>query len=282
MSAISPRLGAYLTSFLYFVPKKSKGRIGAMSPEPELIEIPTEHGKVHRFYAWGQGPTVLFVHGWGGSGRQCRHLIKPALEAGLRLVTFDAPAHGENKERTTSGLCIAGCIKQFAAAQPGLEAIVAHSFGGIVALMAINDGVKVSSLALVAPPDPDLVVTKFAALLRLSDETVMHHKRLIEKRFKPLGVNPWVAFSLQRLAATKVRTLVIHDRADEEIELEEGRRVAHVLRASCHLVTTGYGHQRVLASPEAIAGVIEFVDKRPASAKAGASRAADVVQEAPH
>lgn len=271
LSAVSPQLAARLTSFLYFFPKKVKARISALNPAPERIEISTGTGKVHRFYAWGQGPTVLFIHGWGGCGAQCKHLILPLVSAGLRLATFDAPAHGENKESTTNSIEIVECVKRFAASQSGLEAIVAHSFGSIVALKAMSEGVAVSSLALLAPPDPDLSLTKFAALLGLSDKTVIHHRRLVEQRFRARGIDPWVAFSLARLATVKADPLVVHDKNDNEIGLDEGRRVAQALGASQHLVTTGYGHNRLLAAPEVIDAIAKLI-----ISKAGSRQKADV------
>ena len=267
LSAISPRLGARLTSFLYFFPKKTRSRIGHLRPAPEIIEVPGRGGRALRFYAWGKGPTVLFVHGWGGCGAQCRSLIEPLLSAGLRLVTFDAPAHGENAEYTTDSFQITECVKRFAE-HAGIDAIVAHSFGGMVALRAIHDGVRVSSLVLAAPPNPDLMLDKFAALLRLSPDTVKHHEAYVARRFASAGVNPWVAFSLAGLSAVDAHPLVIHDADDDQVPPDEARGVAEALGAVRHVITKGYGHHRVLAARGTIDATKEFIlsNLRPAAA----------------
>ena len=45
---------------------------------------------------WGDGPTVYLVHGWGGHRGQLRSLVEPLVDAGLRVVAYDAPAHGDS------------------------------------------------------------------------------------------------------------------------------------------------------------------------------------------
>src|SRR4029453_16251347 len=44
--------------------------------------------------AWGAGPVVCLVHGWGAWGGQVGVLGGPLAERGHRVVTFDAPSHG--------------------------------------------------------------------------------------------------------------------------------------------------------------------------------------------
>src|SRR5688572_16391660 len=40
-------------------------------------------------------PTILLVHGWEGRGAQLAAFIEPLVAKGFRVVTFDAPGHGE-------------------------------------------------------------------------------------------------------------------------------------------------------------------------------------------
>ena len=44
---------------------------------------------------WGDGPTVVLVHGWGGNRAQlAATFVEPLVAAGLRVVAYDAPSHG--------------------------------------------------------------------------------------------------------------------------------------------------------------------------------------------
>src|SRR2546426_767334 len=43
---------------------------------------------------WGDGPTVLLVHGWNGNAAQLAGLVPPLLRAGYYVATPDLPAHG--------------------------------------------------------------------------------------------------------------------------------------------------------------------------------------------
>ena len=53
-----------------------------------------------RGFVWGAAAqpatTVYLVHGWGGRGAQFAAMVPPLVEAGHRVVMFDAPAHGDS------------------------------------------------------------------------------------------------------------------------------------------------------------------------------------------
>ena len=46
--------------------------------------------------ALGVAFSDLLVHGWEGRGAQLGSLVGPLVEAGLSVVAFDAPAHGDS------------------------------------------------------------------------------------------------------------------------------------------------------------------------------------------
>jgi pimeloyl-ACP methyl ester carboxylesterase len=50
---------------------------------------------------WGEGPVILCVHGWSNRGLRFSPLIEVLADAGYRLVTFDAPAHGRSQGATS-------------------------------------------------------------------------------------------------------------------------------------------------------------------------------------
>ncbi|MFW5716721.1 MAG: hypothetical protein ACOC0E_04665, partial [Spirochaetota bacterium] len=44
-------------------------------------------------YSWGEGKTVLLVHGWGSRASHMALLGRSLARAGFRAIGFDAPAH---------------------------------------------------------------------------------------------------------------------------------------------------------------------------------------------
>lgn len=100
----------------------------------------------------GDGPLVLFVHGWAQSARCWRHqFADPALTAAFRLAALDLRGHGES-DRPDGGyddprLWAADLAAVLAALAPGGPAIlVGWSYGGLV----IADHLSVHGCAGVA------------------------------------------------------------------------------------------------------------------------------------
>src|SRR5689334_4455814 len=105
---VSPTLASELALRAFLTPQR------APRPEREraLLEVarplPISAGGLP-LAAWSWGGedreprgTVLLVHGWAGRGAQLGSLVAPLVNAGRRVVTWDAPAHGDSPGRTTT------------------------------------------------------------------------------------------------------------------------------------------------------------------------------------
>ena len=94
---LAPGFATSAARWLFTKPHRSK-------PKPhELVWldqadsfIVEQNGRTLEVMAWGSGPVVLCVHGWSSRGLRFVHFIKPLMEAGYKVVTFDAPAHGRS------------------------------------------------------------------------------------------------------------------------------------------------------------------------------------------
>jgi hypothetical protein len=53
-------------------------------------------------WTWGEGPPVLLMHGWEGRAAQLGAFVGPLVAAGLKVVGYDAPAHGESAGKTAT------------------------------------------------------------------------------------------------------------------------------------------------------------------------------------
>src|SRR3954452_11269376 len=93
------------------------------------LRTPRRQGEHRRVTAWrwGHGPTVLLVHGWEGRGAQLGGFVEPLVRAGLSVIAFDAPGHGDLPGRRLYLTDLADCVIDVAHTVGPLHGIIAHS-----------------------------------------------------------------------------------------------------------------------------------------------------------
>lgn len=227
-------------------------------------------------WSWGEGPTVLLVHGWNGRGSQLGRLVDPLVAAGYRVVTFDAPGHGESPGSSSSMLHFADAIEHAVdALRPvfgSLGAIVAHSMGAPATVVAMNrfqtraatererplrESLPVERFVFIAPPiDVRDFVRSFSKLANLGPESELLLGRRIEARFST-SLDSLYAPRLARSLSEPL--LLIHDEEDREVPAAQGRRLAAAWRGSSLWLTRGLGHTRILTEPDVVRRIVGFV-----------------------
>jgi magnesium chelatase accessory protein len=116
---------------------------------PGLVErVHEARGLRLRYFAGGQGPTVLLLHGFGGAAWNYAEVVP--LLAGRRLVVPDLPGHGGSPPLPAPSMAA------FADAVAGLldepAGVLGHSMGGTIALrLAERHPALVRGLVLAAP-----------------------------------------------------------------------------------------------------------------------------------
>ncbi|MDT0166540.1 alpha/beta fold hydrolase [Actinotalea sp. AC32] len=239
-----------------------------LRPRPGVVErVPVPRGGTVAAESWGEGPTVLLVHGWGGWRGQLGAFVEPLVDAGHRVVALDAPGHGD----ADHGFLGAGrgtvmefleAIEAVAARTGPVVGVVAHSMGTMATARAVASGsLAPDRLVLVAPSHPFLdVLDQFTALLRLSDRTRDHLRATLET----IVGSSIEAFDLARCAAdaTMPPTLVVHDRLDRETPFAVAEAVVATWDDARLVPTTGLGHHRVLAAPTTVTAAVEHLTGR--------------------
>ena len=210
------------------------------------------------FWSAGEGPNVLLVHGWAGCGHQLSTIAEALLDANYRVTWFDAPAHGQSTGHQTNLFEIAESILQLETKIGSFEAVVAHSFGVPCTLGAINQGMNINKLiAISTPASAASIVHQFCKAIKAHTETREHmigrlHKAFNDKIFEQI--------SAENLALNiKTESLVIHDKLDPIISVNEGKKVQQNLRHSSMILTEGLGHNRILRDPDVVKQCVNFI-----------------------
>ena len=217
------------------------------------------------------------VHGWGGWRWQLDGFVAPLVEAGHRVVAFDAPSHGasepgpEGPGRSTI-LELADALAAVVAANGPAHAVVAHSLGATAAAFAIRLGLPRERAAFVAPMADPLPYTRtFAGRLGFGEQV---RTRLVDRIERRVGM-PLSAFDVPAMAG-QVPTpplLLVHDRLDAETGWSDSAAIAASWPQARLVTTSGLGHRRILRAPAVIAEVTGFVAEPVAARSAGPTRA---------
>lgn len=207
-------------------------------------------------YSWGKGPVILGVHGWAGAGIQFGAWVNPLVEAGYRVVLFDATAHGRAQGSSTDLFEMAEVTAKVADNVGEVHGILAHSMGCIAAARAIKDGLHAQHLVMLAPPlSLTAVMDNLGRQWGLSQDVLDVHLRLMEERF---GNSVWDKLNLEALSRSLTqRGMIVIDDDDTSIAPNESERISTNWQAAQVLRTSGLGHHRLLWSPLVIETVLQ-------------------------
>ena len=257
---ISPRLAGRIGYRLWFTPTRYKTPVSEKGARQSAsIEHHKINGQTIATYHWGQsGPTVLLVHGWSGRGTQLGSFVKPLVDAGFRVVSFDGPAHGDSTGKQTNLYEFANVILSLKDYCGPFDAAITHSFGGPCLTMAIKNGLNILRVVSISPPSKmEGLVKKFASALSIPKKAEKDLIRRIENVF---GLNVWEEISmLSHVRELSIPALVIHDEDDVDIPWQDGETIAHAWNNAKFLKTSKLGHRRILRDPSTIEAAIDFI-----------------------
>jgi hypothetical protein len=264
--ALSDDLGSSLAERLFTSPRRhvrpARERAvlatGRRFELPVVLRSPRWAGARTRLAAWrwGVGPAVLLVHGWEGRGSQLGGFVEPLVAAGLSVVTFDAPGHGDSPGKRLYLTDLADAIADAAALVGPLHATVAHSFGAAGVLLAhARHGVDAPHNVMLAP---NVLVAdsfeRFAQVLALDAS----ERRALEGSVVTSAGLPLAALELTRLAAARdASLLIVHDREDREVSFRQAEQLAAAWPNARLVRTDGLGHRRILRDADVLATVTE-------------------------
>ena len=233
----------------------------------EQFDVPFE-GQMLKTYTWGEGKTILLVHGWGSRASHLAFLGKSIAKSGFRVIAFDGPAHGNsvfNGDQPRSSLpefCRA--IFHISNHFGPIYGVVGHSFGATAAAFtacgqANLSGYQVEAEKLVlisSPSGIEAMVNHYCRNYELPAGSKSAVIKQLEKEF-PLKISDYeISDALRKFGGD---VLVVHDVDDQEVFIEEARQMVEGHDHVSLVETRGEGHRKILASRSLIKIVRSFL-----------------------
>jgi len=259
---MAPSLAAPLAERLFVTPISGRRptREDVWAENADRATIPSPLGPIP-VWAWGDGPaTVVLVHGWSGRGLQLAAFVEPLVGRGFRVVTHDAPGHGEAQGRTSSMPAFAATLGAVGRRFGPVSAVIAHSLGSTAAIYALAQRELVADRFVAISPAARLhaIRERFGEMTGFTPTVIDRMRAAFETR---LGFD-WNASEPLRLAPEMVMpSLVIHDAEDRFIPHSEGVELAEAWPEGRLITTAGLGHHRILRDPTVIDSVLSFVSE---------------------
>lgn len=201
-------------------------------------------GKLH-VISTGEGPIVLFTHGWSGSTSQFYPLMDHIAQLGFKVVAFDHYGHGKSAgEQANLPKFILALDAVFSSLREPIKAIVSHSMGSIAAL---NIGAYTTQHILIAPPFDFYTGFKSRILSSGLPESLFSSVLAAIEHDHNMQ---FTALLPEQHVGKHEKISIIHDKedkfADHELAFQQAQLHEHVELLS----TQGLGHGRILKSSQ--------------------------------
>ncbi|MEM1243727.1 MAG: alpha/beta hydrolase [Pseudomonadota bacterium] len=259
LANFSPRIVGKILYFFWFRPirfiypiKETK-----IIQQAKTVQYPSAHSTI-QIYSWGQGPTVLFMHGWSGRGTQICDAIKPLVEAGFKVVTFDGPAHGKSSGTSTDIFQYAEICDYIFSHYGPLHGIIAHSMGAMVFSYAYQQNMPLNKAIFIsAPASLQTMIDHYQKLLAVPTPIIENFVARLKKNY---GENIFAKISLltnsQKIHAP---LLVMHDENDDVVPITEAEKIIQANPQAKYIKTRTLGHNPILNDKQVIQHIVDFI-----------------------
>jgi pimeloyl-ACP methyl ester carboxylesterase len=264
----SPKLAAVLALRLFMTPPRFPPlRKELRIRDSARLTMHKIHGEQIAVRTWGEGPSILLCHGWGGRGAQFFALIDVLVKAGYRAIAFDAPAHGDSSGKRTNMLMVSQIIAYIAEKEGPISAIIGHSFGCGAALLAIDRYQLPSDKVVLLSCFTDAlwITQQFATAFSIRDSVIEAMRLEAKRRYADHFDKPWDWLEISPVnTITKVKDdlLLIHDKDDTDVPYQHALKLKEIAPRIQLLSTERLGHTKILTNNKCIKACIEHIEAK--------------------
>jgi pimeloyl-ACP methyl ester carboxylesterase len=254
LSVVAPSLVERLVVDRFTTPSRARRSVDdAPLGEPWYVYSEGERIAV---YTAGDGPRVLFVHGWEGAASDFASLARAFQERGFGVVTFDQPAHGRSSGKRTTLPKMARAVLDVARATGPFVAVVGHSLGASSVLLAARDGLATQRAVLISPPrDARDFIHMLGQRMGITAARIAGAIARLERKIGAVGGRETDRVANQ----LRLPGLVLHDRDDRAVPFSHGVAIAAAWPGARFVPLSGVGHRRSLDSEAVHEEILNFV-----------------------
>jgi pimeloyl-ACP methyl ester carboxylesterase len=216
-----------------------------------------------QLYEWPgtapSAPTVLVVHGWFSYAARMAYIVRALHARGLRVVAFDAPAHGRSGGQQADLHAFSDAIRTVIAACGPAQAVLAHSFGAFSTAhwLAEDQPASVRAAVLVGVMrDLGYICDSFAQAMALNPEVHAQFRQRLRERY---GKNPEELATGALVQRIHLPMLMVHGAADELVPSAHAHDISGQLRDGRLLIAPDLGHGAPLRDPDTVKQIIDFL-----------------------
>ena len=267
---VAPHLAAVAAQKVWFrvppAPPLQRRDRGVRPGESLAVDVA---GRPLHVLSWGSGPVVLLVHGWSGWWQQLSVYVEPLVAAGMRVVAWDAPSHGDSApgrygSHASSIADLVDGVRAVSAAVGEVYGVVAHSAGAMAACMNLVEGLSAKRVVLVSPSVSGADQVDFLTeRLGWGPRTLRLVQRFVRRRFHLDMADYDVPQRLLDCGVALPDALLVHDLDDLQAPPDSADRLAAVWPNATILTTTGHDHFRVLWDPNTVRRAVSFIATGP-------------------
>jgi pimeloyl-ACP methyl ester carboxylesterase len=258
----TPALSRYRASDYDVLVERARFRLAASSP----ITVPSAEGDLQAYVFDPAGPwngaSVMLVHGWTSEASFMAAFAEHFRRRGFRIVLFDLPAHGQSSGERASLIDCAHAVRHVAQALGPIQYVLAHSLGGMAALLAGVGGPPMphaypfQAFVLVAMPNEFSAVTRNFG----KDENLsLGAQRAFERRLETIAHRKIADFTGVNLLKEAGRpALLLHSRDDADIPFADAEDIAAASSAEL-IAFDDLGHRKILYAPPAVRAASAFM-----------------------
>lgn len=215
-------------------------------------------------YLWGNGPLIVMMHGWSGSGTQYRKFIPVLVNAGYQLAVFDAPSHGSNPGKRSDLVEFSDALVSIQQQIGPVDTVIAHSLGAMATLVATHRGLDINHMVLLAPHlDVGAMFESYTTLLNLNKYLTRRFHQVVGEQMADVmdHPDPWKMLTPAALLQEEaVPGLLVYDSADEEVSQQLFFDIGQQWKRATVIRSQGLGHNGLLKDTGIINRVLDYLN----------------------
>lgn len=262
ISIVSKKKAAEKAFELFRTPqRRTTKEFSQIFKEAETLRFKLE-GTVVQGYRWNKGGVkkVLIVHGFESSIINFEQYVRPLINKGYEVLAFDAPAHGHSGGKMITAPLFAKMITDIYQKYGPVQSFIAHSFGGLVLSIALEEIQSVDNVKIVfiAPlTELKTAIDQFFQFLKLNER--------VRKEFDELivftGGQPVEWYSTHRaIKNIQAKILWIQDQEDEQTPIRDAIEVKKENLPNVQfIITKGLGHRKIYRDQKIMQQIVDFL-----------------------